>query len=101
MRISDLSIFQVPDAGGTAMLVVVDTDDGVAGVGEVGIRSRQEAVRGALEHFRPLLLGADPWRTEHIWQVLYRSGFFPGDRILGAAIAAVDIALWDVKGRAA
>ena len=100
MRISDVSVFQVPDRGGTAMLVVVDTDEGVAGIGEVGIRSRQEAVRGALAHLRPLLVGADPLRTEHLWQVLFRAGFFPGDRILGAAIAAVDIALWDVKGRA-
>src|SRR4051812_10832498 len=82
------------------MLVVVDTDEGVAGIGEVGIRSRQEAVRGALADLRPLLLGADALRSEHLWQLLFRGGFFPGDRILGAAIAAVDIALWDVKGRA-
>src|SRR3954452_16049015 len=100
MRISAVTVFQVPDAGGTAMLVVVDTDEGVTGVGEVGIRSRQEAVRGALSDLRPLLLGADAMRTEHLWQLLFRGGFFPGDRILGAAIAAVDIALWDVKGRA-
>src|SRR4051794_18835742 len=82
------------------MLVVVDTDEGIAGIGEVGVRSRQEAVRGALTDLRPLLLGADPMRTEHLWQLCFRAGFFPGDRILGAAIAAVDIALWDVKGRA-
>jgi L-alanine-DL-glutamate epimerase-like enolase superfamily enzyme len=100
MRISDVTVFRVPDAGGTAMLVVVDTDEGVSGLGEVGIRSRQEAVAGALADLRPLLLGADAMRTEHLWQVLFRGGFFPGDRILGAAIAAVDIALWDVKGRA-
>ncbi len=100
VRITDLTILQVPDPGGTAMLVALDTDEGVSGLGEVGIRSRQEAVRGALGHLRPLLVGADPMRTEHLWQVLSRSGFFPGDRILGAAIAAVDLALWDVKGRA-
>ena len=95
-----MSVCQIPDRGGTAMLVVVDTDEGVTGIGEVGIRSRQEAVRGALADLRPLLLGADAMRTEHLWQLLFRGGFFPGDRILGAAIAAVDIALWDVKGRA-
>ena len=100
MRIRDVSIFQVPDPGGTAMLVVVDTDEGVSGIGEVGIRSRQEAVRGALADLRPLLVGADAFRTERLWQLLFRAGFFPGDRILGAAIAAVDIALWDIKGRA-
>src|SRR3954454_18261274 len=82
------------------MLVVVDTDEGVSGIGEVGIRSRQEAVRGALADLRELLLGADALRSEHLWQLLFRGGFFPGDRILGAAIAAVDIALWDIKGRA-
>src|SRR4051794_4217624 len=82
------------------MLVVLDTDEGGAGMGEVGIRSRQEAVRGALADLRPLLLGADALRSEHLWQLLFRGGFFPGDRILGAAIAAVDIALWDIKGRA-
>src|SRR4051794_2588068 len=100
MRISDVSVFRVPDAGGTAMLVAVDTDEGVTGIGEVGIRSRQEAVRGALADLRPLLLGSDAFQTERLWQTLFRAGFFPGDRILGAAIAAVDIALWDLKGRA-
>ncbi len=100
MRITALEVLQVPDAVGTAMLVAVDTDEGITGLGEVGIRSRQEAVRGALGHLRELLLGADPFRTEHLWQLMSRSGFFPGDRILGAAIAAVDLALWDVKGRA-
>src|SRR5215213_10214472 len=83
MRISDVSIFQVPDAGGTAMLVVVDTDEGIAGLGEVGIRPRQEAVRGALAHLRPLLIGADPMRTELLWQLMSRGGFFPADGVLG------------------
>jgi galactonate dehydratase len=100
VRITELSVLQVPDAGGTAMLVVLDTDEGVSGLGEVGIRPRQEAVRGALGHLRPLLVGADPMRTEHLWQLMARAGFFPVDRIVGAAIAAVDLALWDVKGRA-
>src|SRR3954469_875173 len=100
MRISDVTVFQLPDAGGTAMLVVVDTDEGVSGIGEVGIRPRQEAVAGAIADLRPLLLGANALRTEHLWQLLFRGGFFPGHGILGAAIAAVDIALWDIKGRA-
>ena len=55
---------------------------------------------GAIEHFKPLLIGEDPFRSEHIWQLLFRGGFFPAQRILTAAIAAVDIALWDIKGKA-
>ena len=57
-------------------------------------------MHGAIEHFRPLLIGQDPFRTEHIWQLLFRGGFFPAQRILTAAIAAIDIALWDIKGKA-
>src|SRR3954468_2591555 len=100
MRVTDVTVCRIPDARSTAMLVVIDTDEGIAGLGEVGIRSRMHAVAGALADLRPLLIGADPMRTEHVWQVLFRGGFFPGDRILGAAVAAVDIALWDIKGRA-
>jgi L-alanine-DL-glutamate epimerase-like enolase superfamily enzyme len=100
VRISGVSAFRVPDGGGPAMVVVVDTDEGVSGLGEVGLRARHEAVRGALEDLRPQLIGADALATERLWQELFRGGFFPGDRILGAAIAAVDVALWDIKGRA-
>jgi L-alanine-DL-glutamate epimerase-like enolase superfamily enzyme len=100
MRITDVSTLLVPDVGGSALLVVVDTDEGVTGIGEAGIRARARAVVGAVEDLKPLLVGEDPMRTEHLWQVMFRAGFFPGDRIVGAAIAAVDIALWDIKGRA-
>src|SRR3954453_20236058 len=100
MKVSDVTVLEVPDSGGTALVVVVDTDEGVSGIGEAGVRSRPDAVKGALADLRPFLVGADPQRTEHLWQVMFRAGFFPADRIMGAAIAAVDIALWDIKGRA-
>src|SRR4051812_40425244 len=100
MEISDVAILEVPDSGGAALVVVVDTDEGVSGIGEAGIRSRPDAVKGALADLRPFLVGADPMRSEHLWQVMFRAGVFPGDRIMGAAIAAVDIALWDIKARA-
>ena len=100
MEISDVAVFEVPDSGGTALVVVVDTDQGVCGIGEAGVRSRPDAIKGAVADLRPFLVGADPLRSEHLWQLMFRGGFFPGDRIMGAAIAAVDIALWDIKGRA-
>ncbi|RXZ70273.1 mandelate racemase/muconate lactonizing enzyme family protein [Agromyces albus] len=99
LRISDIEVLQIDD-GGVMMMVVVHTDGGVFGVGEVGLRSRQLASRGAIEHFKPLLLGQDPFRTEHLWQVMARSGFYPADRALMSAISAIDIALWDIKGKA-
>jgi galactonate dehydratase len=48
----------------------------------------------------PLLIGQDPFRTEHLWQVMFRSGFFPAGRVGAAAISALDIALWDIKAQA-
>lgn len=80
--------------------VVVETDEGISGVGEAGITGRELAMQGAIEHLKPLLAGEDPFRTEHLWQLLFRGGFFPASGALSAAISAVDIALWDIKGKA-
>jgi L-alanine-DL-glutamate epimerase-like enolase superfamily enzyme len=79
---------------------VVDTDEGIYGVGEAGITGRELAVMGAIEHFKPLLIGQEAGRIEHLWQMLFRGGFYPAQRIQTAAIAAIDIALWDIKGKA-
>lgn len=100
MKITGLEVLTLPDHGDSMMLVVVDTDEGIHGLGEVGIRSRQRAVAGGLEHLAELIVGEDPRRIEHLWQVMFRRGFFPADRILAAAIAAVDVALWDIRGKA-
>ena len=83
----------------THLFVVVETEDGVTGVGEAGLTSREEAVIGALKHMREVLVGTDVLATEHIWQVLARGAFFPAQRVLMAAISALDIALWDIKGK--
>jgi L-alanine-DL-glutamate epimerase-like enolase superfamily enzyme len=100
MRITGFEIFTLPDGGDSMMLVIVDTDEGIHGLGEVGLRSRQKAVAGGIEHLGSLILGEDPSRIEHLWQVMYRRGFFPADRIMSAAIAAIDVALWDIRGKA-
>jgi galactonate dehydratase len=82
------------------LFVVVETDAGLYGVGEAGLTGRELAVMGALEHLKPLLLGQEAGRIEHHWQVLHRGGFFPAQRAVNAAVSAVDIALWDLKGKA-
>jgi galactonate dehydratase len=99
VKITGWEVLTLPEHGDSMMLVVVDTDEGVHGIGEVGIRSRQKAAAGAIEHLGELLLGEDPTRIEHLWQVMFRRGFFPGDRILSSAIAAIDVALWDIRGK--
>ena len=107
MKITDVTCYPVwsdrrPGRGGgrNFLFVVVDTDQGISGVGESGLTGRELAVMGAVEHFRPLLIGQDAMRMEHLWQLLSRGGFFPHGKILGSAIAAIDIALWDIKGKA-
>ena len=80
--------------------VVVETDEGLQGVGEGGITWREAAMEGFVQALTPSLLGEDPLRTEHLWQVMSRCGFFPPGKIGAAAISAIDIALWDIKAQA-
>lgn len=99
MKITDITVYLAKEWR-TFLFVVVDTDEGIYGVGEAGITGRELAVAGAVEHFKPLLIGEDPFRIEHHWQRLYRGGFYPAGPIMAAALSAIDIALWDIKGKA-
>lgn len=98
MRISDIRTHHVMGSR-THLFVVVETDEGVTGVGEAGLTSRELAVIGAIEHLRDLVVGADAMDTEHLWQLLARGAFFPAQRVTTAAISAIDVALWDIKGK--
>jgi L-alanine-DL-glutamate epimerase-like enolase superfamily enzyme len=100
VKITDIQTYPVWAGHRNFLFVTVETDEGIYGLGESGLTGRELAVMGALEHFKALLVGQNPMRIEHLWQTLSRGGFFPHDRILGSALAAVDIALWDIKGKA-
>ncbi len=65
--------------------VVVETDEGITGLGEGGSTWREQAMAGFVDGLTPSLIGQDPLRTEHLWQVMYRCGFFPAGRIGAAA----------------
>jgi len=82
------------------LLVKIETDEGIFGWGESGLSGREKAVVGAIEHFREFLIGQDPRQIGRIWQELYRSQYFEGGRVLLAAQSAIDIALYDIKGKA-
>ena len=99
MKITDVSVFLAQDWR-PYLFVIIDTDAGHSGIGESGLSTRELAVAGAVQHFKPLLVGQDPFRLEHLWQLLYRGGFFPAEGVAAAAISAIDIALWDIKGKA-
>lgn len=100
MKITNVECFPVWGGGRNYLFVVVDTDEGISGVGEAGLTGRELAVCSTIEHFTPHLIGQDPNRIEHLWQTLFRGGFFPAGKIGASALSAVDIALWDIQGKA-
>jgi galactonate dehydratase len=81
------------------LVVVVETDDGLRGIGEAGT-GQFLAIAGAVESLRQRIVGEDATRVEHLWQLMFRGGFFPGGHVLGAAVSAIDIALWDLNAKA-
>lgn len=81
------------------LFVTVTTGDGTVGVGESGLTWQERAVVACVERFSELLVGEDPMRTEHLWQLMARASFFPADLVNSAAISAIDLALWDLKGK--
>ncbi|TAK25750.1 MAG: mandelate racemase/muconate lactonizing enzyme family protein [Chloroflexota bacterium] len=99
MKIRDVRTVHFSMGYKNCLVVLVETDDGLTGIGEVGI-AHLEAARGAVEALRPRLIGQDATRIEHLWQFCFRGSFFPGGNILSAAISGIDIALWDLNAKA-
>ena len=80
----------------------ITTSDGVSGLGDATLNGRELAVASYLrDHVVPLLIGKDPARIEDMWQYLYRGAYWRRGPVTMTAIAAVDTALWDIKGKVA
>ena len=80
------------------LFVQITTDEGITGLGESGTWGHLEASEAAIRKFGEYLVGEDPGLIEHHWNVMYRTAHFRGAAIMGA-ISAIDIALWDIKGK--
>ncbi|MFD6415836.1 D-mannonate dehydratase ManD [Streptomyces sp. NPDC060194] len=101
MKIVDARVI-VTCPGRNFVTLKVTTDEGLTGLGDATLNGREQAVVGYLaEHVAPLLIGLDPHRIEDTWQYLYRGAYWRRGPVTMAAIAAVDVALWDVKAKAA
>ncbi len=100
MKISNIICYPINVGSGAQLVVKVETDLGIYGWGASGLTGRELAVVGAIEHYKTFLIGKDPRQIEAIWQELYRGQYFEGGRVLTAAISAIDIALYDIKGKA-
>ncbi|MDR2042422.1 MAG: mandelate racemase/muconate lactonizing enzyme family protein [Tannerella sp.] len=89
-----------PIFSGRNLFVKVETDKGLYGLGDGSLNTRTTAVAAALKSIEPVILGQDPFRIEHLWQDLFRGTFWRGGPVLLSALSAVDMALWDLKGKA-
>jgi galactonate dehydratase len=100
MKITAVEPFAAGGATRNFLFVEVQTDEGISGIGESGLTGREMAVEGAVRQLATLIVGQDAGRIEHYWQTLSRGGFFPAQGAVAAALSAIDIALWDIKGKA-
>lgn len=79
----------------------LETDEGIYGLGDATLNGRELAVVSYLEdHLLPCLIGRDPFQTEDIWHYFYRGAYWRRGPVTMTAIAAIDVALWDIKGKA-
>jgi len=97
MKITSLTTYRVAPRW---MFLKVETDEGISGWGEPVLEGRARTVEAAVQEFGETLIGRDPRRINDLWQTMYRSHFYRGGAILMSAIAGIDQALWDIKGKA-
>ncbi len=97
MKITRLTTFLVPPRW---CFLKIETDEGIVGWGEPVLEGRAETVAAAVAELADYLIGKDPRNIEDHWTVLYRGGFYRGGGVHMSALAGIDQALWDIKGKA-
>ena len=103
MKITDLKILRSapPREGGWNWIFLkIETDSGIYGWGEASLQEKDAGVIAEIETFKTFLIGQDPFQIEHIWTSLHRRVTWTGGAVTMSAISAIDLALWDIKGKA-
>ncbi|CAB1252474.1 galactonate dehydratase [Clostridium sp. MT-14] len=96
MKITGYKLFQVPPRW---LFLKINTDEGISGWGEPIVEGRASTVKAAVIEFMDYMVNQDPMKIEDHWNIMYRAGFYRGGPILMSAIAGIDQALWDIKGK--
>ena len=96
MKITGINLYIVPPRW---LFLEMETDEGITGWGEPVIEGRAATVKAAVQELERYLIGSDPMKIEDIWQAMYRTGFYRGGPEVMSAIAGIDQALWDIKGK--
>jgi galactonate dehydratase len=97
LKITEIKTFLVPPRW---LFVKIETDEGISGWGEAVLEGRAATVAAAVDELAQYLIGRDPSPIEDHWTILYRGGFYRGGGIHMSALAGIDQALWDIKGKA-
>lgn len=97
MKIKSIEVFQLPPRW---QFLKIETDEGISGWGEAAAAGKGAAICGAVKEFEDRLKGKDPFNIEDHWQSMYRGGFYRGGTESMTAMAGIDQALWDIKGKA-
>ena len=101
MKVTEIKSMSIQGEEGRGYFIVkVETDAGIYGLGEAGNRYFGSSIEKAVERLSEIVVGQDPFGTERLWQHMFRGSFFPADGAYSCAISAIDIALWDIKGKA-
>src|SRR5881227_1657589 len=100
MKIMDAKVI-VCSPGRNFVTLKITTEDGIYGLGDATVNGRELAVASYLsDHVIPILIGRDARRIEDIWQYLYKGAYWRRGPVTMCSVAAVDTALWDIKGKA-
>lgn len=96
MKITAITLYQVKPRW---QFIAIDTDEGITGWGEAVLEGRAQTVAAAVNELKDYLIGKNPLDINRHWQIMYSSAFYRGGPILMSAIAGIDQALWDIKGK--
>ncbi|HEX7377684.1 MAG TPA: galactonate dehydratase [Pirellulales bacterium] len=97
MKVTRLETFKVKPRW---LFLKVHTNAGIVGLGEPVVEGRADTVAEAVREIERYLVGKDPRRVAHHWQAIYRQAFYRGGPVLTSALSGIDMALWDIKGKA-
>ena len=103
MKITDVEILRMQahaEISNNWLFVRIHTDGGITGIGEGSLQYKDKALAAEIENFATFLVGKDPFQIEHIWTSLHRRVTWTGGAVTISAISAIDLALWDIKGKA-
>ena len=99
MKITDVKTFNVFAFRTNFVFIKIETDSGISGVGEGTLEYKEHALLGAIEDIKRVLIGQNPSEIERICSELYRDSYWRVGPVLQSAISAVNMALWDIKGK--